>query len=128
MMGHRLKRILNLHPTIRPVILASLSEEPISSPLHSRLVHTTVASWAITVAILPIFNEFFPRPTDSAPPVLFRVLEWPMETTPLHLEQDEEDDDFTFGELYQHLARKVAGRWIEEVQLFTINTKVVQSN
>ena len=28
------------------------------------------------------------------------------------LEQDKEDDDYTFGELYQHSARKVAGRWI----------------
>jgi hypothetical protein len=30
------------------------------------------------------------------------------------LEQDEEDDDFTFGELYQHSARRSVGRWIED--------------
>ncbi len=32
------------------------------------------------------------------------------------LEQDEEDYDYTFGELYQHSARKVAGRWIEDAK------------
>ena len=84
MMGHRLKRILDLYSTIWQVVLPSLSEEPISSPLHNRLVPTTVASWAITVTILPVFNGFFSRPTNSAPPVLMQVLGWPMETTPLH--------------------------------------------
>jgi hypothetical protein len=35
------------------------------------------------------------------------------------LERDKEDNDFTFGELYQHSTRKVVGRWIDDAKIRT---------